>query len=105
MLFKKFSLGFDNLNILHESGLIIADYGAWRDLSLLPLVKLAFDLGGKTFWFQLKDETKKECLKRVNGVMFSSVGAELRRIVSKKPIDTYTEYLADFVTKNNCELF
>ena len=51
-------------------------------------------------------ETKKECLKRVNGVLrlvasVPSFGGLSRR----KPIDTYIEYLADFVTKNNCELF
>lgn len=98
---KKYGLGFDQLNILNEYGLIISDYNSWRDYKLSIVneknqVLLPFRHQGR-YWALLPlPDWKRSDEFRVSGVMLSRAGHELIPIVDQDPMQEYIENLKKF---------
>ena len=92
---KKYDLGFGQLNILHEHGLIIKDYNSWCDYQLCIMNEntpaiASFRHQGRD-WALLPSPERKESNEfRLKGVALSRVGRELFPIVNHYPMKGYT---------------
>ena len=110
---RSYGLSFDNLNILNEYGLIIADYNSYYDYRMCIMKNRSLGLplthqGG--LWGLAVPEpvegdaspANKEL--RITGVALSQVGKELLPIVDIDPAETYTDALAKFFTTQKLTL-
>ena len=104
---RKYGLDFAALNLLNECGLIIADYNSWYEFK--PCVPLP-GAGEQAVCFPLS-YLGKHCILmplsadkvgktlRVHGVALTNSGRELFKIVGVRPIEEYSEELAQFLKK------
>ena len=98
---RAYGLSFDQLNILHEYGLIIADYNSWYDYRAcvangsLP-VTLPFRHQERQWALLPTSDWKDNTELKVSGVALSQTGRELFRIVDLDPMEKYTEDLKKF---------
>lgn len=99
----KFGLSFDNLNQLHEAGLIIADYNSYMgyesSVAKENKVSLPFEYAGKHWALVPKDDSTLQANVRIHGVKLSRVGMELRPIVDITENVKFTEAMRDFFDK------
>jgi len=104
---QKYGLGFEQLNILHEYGLIISDYNSWQefwvaDNSNQDVLEL---LHQGTHWDLIQKENQKDKQRlRLQGVALSKAGRELFKIVEIEPVENYTDDLVDFFAKQNLNM-
>ena len=104
---SKYGLGFHQLNILNEYGLIISDYNSWLNYSV-------HREGDKESWLlrhqgiywdlQLVQEQVKNQEFKLSGVALSRVGRELFRIVDQDPMPEYTEDLKKFFARQKLQM-
>ena len=106
---RPYGLGFGQLNILHEHGLIIQDYNSWYDCKLCvlnenPPVTLPFRHQEQQ-WVLLPtaDWKIREELK-VSGVALSHAGRELFSIVDLNRMEKYTEDLKKFFAEQKLQM-
>ena len=98
---RAYGLSFDQLNILHEYGLIIADYNSRYDYRAcvangnLP-VTLPFRHQERQWALLPTSDWKDNTELKVSGVALSQTGRELFRIVDLDPMEKYTEDLKKF---------
>ena len=100
-------MGFHQLNILNEYGLIISDYNSWLNYSV-------HREGDKESWLlrhqgiywdlQLVQEQVKNQEFKLSGVALSRVGGELFRIVDQDPMPEYTDDLKEFFAKQKLQM-
>ena len=103
---EKYGLGFDNLNVLNEQGLIISDYNSWRDYQVcvgihLPerkheIFRHPFSFQGRNWALLPKTERAANEEFRIDGVALTRSGRELSRIVDLAPMKEYTQALMEF---------
>ena len=85
---RKFGLTFDNLNILSEHGLIIADYRSWHDFGICVafginekeeqvVVRVPFGFEGRYWVLRSKKPRKIGSEYRVSGIALTKSGGEL----------------------------
>ncbi len=101
-------LGFEQLNILQENGLIISDYDSYADYQM-PLLPQGQGIVSMTYqnalWLLVPTgpvPVPKEV--RMYGVAFSSVGRELLSIVDIATNDVYTSELKNFFSQKNLSM-
>ena len=106
---RKYGLGYEQLNILNEYGLITSSYNSWYDCKSSIINK--GDLGfvpfrhQKKFWGLLASSERDTNLDfKLSGVVLSRVGCELSRIVDQDPMPEYTEDLKKFFEKQNLNM-
>ncbi len=96
---RDFGLGFDQLNILNEAGLIISDYNSYN------LLFGQIELAGRAHTLSVKPQpdmtagkvAAEGVLQQMHGVAFTKAGGELRKIVSIAPYEPYvTRLRAEF---------
>ena len=104
---KEYGLDFATLNLLNEYGLIIAEYNSWYEF--MPCVPLP-GAGEQAVCFPLS-YLGKHCILmplsadkvgktlRVHGVALTNSGRELFKIVGVRPIEKYSEELAQFLKR------
>ena len=106
----RFGLSFDNLNLLNEHGLIIADYKSWFDLSMcigIPttneknenvIVRVPFGFQNR-YWILKRASHRKTSAKyKVSGVAMTKAGRELLKVVECQPVPSYGQELEKFFT-------
>ncbi|HEY5381307.1 MAG TPA: DUF2806 domain-containing protein [Acidobacteriaceae bacterium] len=97
---QAYGLGFDQLNILQEYGLIISDYNSWMTYSVATVrnntVPLPLNYSGEFWAFAPKTATSVPTELMITGVALSRCGKELLPIVEKAPNQRYTEALTSF---------
>ena len=105
---KKFGLSFDNLNILNEHGLIIADYKSWYDMKMcistlgtnekqeVIVVRIPFIFEDRYWVLEPTGPRKTGTEYRVPGVALTKAGRELLRAVECQPIPGYRPELEAF---------
>lgn len=105
----KYGLGFGQLNVLNEYGLIVSDYNSWHNYRVLRedednLQFLLFQHQGK-YWnlLPLPDQIEEQELK-LSGVAFSRVGRELFRIIDQVPMEKYTKDLQKYLERQNVQM-
>ena len=107
---KKFGLSFDNLNILNEHGLIIADYKSWYDIRMCVstfgtnekqekiVVRVPFKFQDHYWVLEPTKPLKTGAAYRVSGVALTKAGRELLKVVDCQPIPGYSQELEVFFT-------
>ena len=111
---RQYGLAFDQLNLLNEHRLIIADYNSGYDYNL----SIGIHIGGRgpdslriPFVFQGRSWvlepitppwTGKEF--RVSGVALTRAGQELSRIIELRPMEDYSQGLVDFFEKRHLRM-
>lgn len=104
----KFGLGFDQLNVLQEYGLIISDYNSYMNYGCCVAI-------GKTVLFPLKYQNRDWGLfppternigqeLPLHGVALSRSGKELLKIVDIETNDSFTAAIKDFFQKQNLSM-
>ena len=105
----KYGLGFGQLNVLNEYGLIISDYNSWGSYS--PCIRNEDNLVLLPFYYALRqwvllpssawDRTQDFGL---NGVALSQAGRELFGVVDLDPVEEYTGELKQFLSAQNLRM-
>ena len=107
---NKFGLSFDNLNILNEHGLIIADYKSWHDIKMCIntfctnekqeklVVRIPFGFENRYWVLEPITPWKTGAEYRVTGVALTKAGRELLRVVECQPVPGYSQELETFFT-------
>jgi hypothetical protein len=101
-------LSFDQLNVLQESGLIIADYNSYAGYELCivrdgkVMVPLTFE--GREWGLISKGGQASPQTFRVHGVALSRAGRELFPIVEIEPNAEYRQAFGDFMEKSGYTL-
>ncbi|MCY3899274.1 MAG: DUF2806 domain-containing protein [Caldilineaceae bacterium] len=111
---KDYNLGFGNLNVLNEHGLVISDYNSWYDIRAAigiaaggtrpSFVRIPLYFQGK-YWV-LVPTTQRDLGKefRLSGVALTKSGQELSRIVALEPADQYAQALQDYFEKDSLRM-
>lgn len=105
----KYGLGFGQLNVLNEYGLIISDYNSWMSYS--PCIRYEDNVVSLPFYYALRqwvllpssawDRTQDF---RLEGVALSQAGRELFGVVNPDPVDEYTDELKKFFAGQNLQI-
>ena len=105
----KYGLGFGQLNVLNEYGLIISDYNSWVTYS--PCIRNEDNLVPLPFYYALRqwvlwpssawDRTQDFGL---GGVALSQAGRELFGVVDLDPVEDYTGELKKFFSAQNLRM-
>jgi hypothetical protein len=102
---RDYGLSFDNLNVLHEYGLIIPDYNSYMDYrascAINNAVALPFTYQSKPWALVPSPERKPEQELRLHGVALSRSGVELLNVVDIDKDDRYTQALQSYLVKQN----
>ena len=104
---KEYGLDFATLNLLNEHGLIIADYNSWYEFkpgvafSGAGQQAVCFPLNylGRHWILMPVSEDRIGKTLRIHGVALTQSGRELYKIVRVKPLDKYSQELAQFLKK------
>ena len=104
-----YGLSFDQLNVLHEFGLIIPDYNSyfgyeWCIANEQNQVGLAFAHQKRLWGLVSSPERKKTDKLQIDGVALSSSGKELLQVVDTVPMENYTTALQEFFVKQNLRM-
>ena len=109
---QEYGLGFGNLNILNEHGLIISDYNSWFDIGPSmgltvrhhPLVRIPIHFRNRYWILEPTIQRKDGQEFRISGVALTKSGQELSRIVDLESNDQYARDLARYFQKNNLKM-
>lgn len=105
----RFGLGFKELNILHEHGLVIQDYNTQLDYGVCVMrenSRAVLPFRHQQREWALRSIVDWDILKALGipGVAFSRTGRELFRIVDLDPMEKYTEELKKYFAALNFEM-
>ncbi len=112
---RKYGLGFGNLNMLNEHGLIFSEYNSWYDIRMcigspLPgptpgqVLRIPFGFQGR-YWILIP--TSQSILGkefRLSGVALTQSGRELSTIVGLEPMEEYAQDLMNYFEKNKLQM-
>ena len=106
---SKYGLSFDNLNILHEYGLIISDYNSWMGYSPCiagenGIIGASIHFGGLKYGFVPTDKEKYDKELKLHGVAFTKAGKELLKIVPQEEVSNYKQDFIEFFTKKHLKI-
>lgn len=105
---QAFGLSFDQLNVLHEYGLIIPDYNSYFDYRMCILrngsVPIGFTHQNSLWGLVPEEERKPEQDFRIHGVAFSRVGKELLPVVDIVPDQKFAQALQEFFAKQKLKM-
>ena len=105
---RDFGLSFDNLNVLNEHGLIIADYRSWYDIRMCisvfgtnekqeqVVVRMPFEFENRYWVLESSTPRTTGAEYRASGVSLTKAGRELLRVVECQPLPGYSRKLRAF---------
>ena len=103
---REYGLGFDELNVLNEHGLIVSDYNSWFDyrnciaqqVSGMPgwIVPAAIRYQSEEWGLIPEDERDASKELRIHGVSLSRTGRELFSVVELLSLRNYNQALSDY---------
>lgn len=103
----QYGLSFDNLNILHEYGLIISDYNSWYPYATCIVYKqvgTTLRFGDLHYGLEPTDKEKYDKMVKLNGVAFTKAGKELLNIIPTEDATNYKRDLEEFFSKKHLKL-
>ena len=112
---EAYGLGFGNLNVLNEHGLIIADYNSWFDYQMCinlpipvaskdPPIRIPFMFQNHS-WVLIPTNHRKPSNKfKLSGVALTRAGQELSRIVDLQPMNDFEKALKAFFQKSKLQM-
>ena len=106
----KYGLGFGELNVLNEHGLIISDYNSWRDYgickggrvvgqemrSTVRGIRFPFLHQGKHWVLEPHGEMQLDTQLKLHGVALTSSGMELSKVVETDSVQKFVQDLIAF---------
>ena len=101
---KAHGLGFGNLNVLNEHGLIISDYNSWFDCQTVDLktsIRIPFMFQNHSWVLIPINQRKPSNNFKLSGVALTRAGQELSRIVDLHPMDDFEKDLKEFFLKQD----
>lgn len=105
---KSYGIGFDELNILQEYGLIIASIDSWRDFghSIIKdnTISTSFEYMNENWALKRDVETDEILVLKIHGVKLSRAGMELIEIVDVMPNEKYNEALSNYFRSINLSM-
>ena len=101
---EKYGLGFGNLNVLNEHGLVISDYDCWGDYRSLVKVRIPFSFQGRNWVLLPTTERAIAQELKIHGVALTRSGQELSRIVDLAPMNEYTQALTRFFKEKKLQM-
>ena len=111
---KRYGLGFGELNILDEYGLIISNYETWHDyvncigrtLKLNPpvLIRIPFKHQGRFWVLKSLPDCAVGSDYKLTGVRLTKSGTELLQVVDIDSVDDYTQNLREFLKKDGLQM-
>jgi Protein of unknown function (DUF2806) len=105
---QAYGLSFDNLNVLQEHGLIIADYNSYMDYKMTVAangaVGLPLTYQNKTWVLTASEKYSVEGGMIFHGVRLSRSGIELSRIVDLTLDATYDRSIREYLRSRFVEL-
>ena len=101
---EKYGLGFGNLNVLNEHGLVISDYHCWGDYRSSVKARIPFSFQGRNWVFLPTTERAIAQELKIHGVALTRSGRELSRIVDLAPMNEYTQALTKFFKEKNLQM-
>ena len=105
---QKFGLSFDDLNVLNEHGLIIADYRSWYEFRLCMsiaaktqeqealMVRFPFSFQDRYWVLESTKPRGPDAIYRLSGVALTRAGRELSRVVECEIVPGYHQALEKF---------
>ena len=109
-----YGLGYDNLNVLREHGLVSTDLNSWfkYTLCIVPWVSetgpirplIPFSFQGQLWVLSPTTKGAADQEFRLTGVALTKSGWELSKIVELLPMADYAEALAEFFKAKNLKL-
>jgi Protein of unknown function (DUF2806) len=104
-----YSITFESLNILHESGLIIPDFNSYMDYQFSivinkQVVVSPFTYQKRKFGLLPSYDRPNNQELRLHGVALSRSGQELLKIVDIEPSENYTFALQDYFRQMKLEM-
>lgn len=105
----QYGLSFDNLNILHEYGLIISDYNSYMNYAPCIInengsVAASLHFEGKHYGLLPTDRDKYDKTVRFNGVALTKAGKELQQIIPLEDASKYKKDFDEFLVKKHLQL-
>lgn len=97
---KEFGVSFFELNTLQENGLIIPDYNSWIEFTVVGETEGEILCGGSGVKLFLRDKKDKTFKLKVHGVVLSSIGEELYKVVDLEENPQYFEKVASSLKGN-----
>ena len=107
---QSYGLGFDALNRLNESGLIIPDYNSWRDYGLsilnpagetklnLPVIPFNFQ---DRRWVLIRDDKSSQKKDfELHGVAMTLSAIELSKVIELQPMENFRQALLKYYRKH-----
>ena len=101
---EKYGLGFGNLNVLNEHGLVISDYHCWGDYRNLVKERIPFSFQGRNWVLLPTTERAIAQELKIHGVALTRSGQELSRIVDLAPMNEYTQALTRFFKEKKLQM-
>ena len=107
---QKYGLSFDNLNVLNEYGLIIADYNSYHRIYRISIpdearpVTIAFSHQNRSWVLKPSSGFDAQKEFRLTGVAMTKAGRELSQVVEIGPTSEYTVELRRFFDTQNLSL-
>ena len=113
---RDYGVGFDELNVLNEHGLIIPDYNSWfdyrnciaRQMDALPVqgrvLRATFRYQSQEWGLVPTAERDPNAEFRVSGVSLTRTGRELSKVVELLAVTKYDKELADYFAENSLRM-
>lgn len=111
---RQYGLSFDNLNVLNEHGLIIADYNSWFDYQLcigleIPespseTVRLPFLYQNKHWVLVATDQRDRSEKFKLHGVALTESGRELSKAIDLESVPAYHTALKGYFESKGLEM-
>ena len=106
---KSYGLSFDNLNILHEYGLIISDYNSYMNYA--PSIANDNNQVAASVFFNNKhhgliptDKEKYDKILKMNGVALTKAGKELLDIIPIEEMGDYKKDLTSYLETKHLQM-
>lgn len=106
---QSYGLSFDQLNVLHEYGLIIPDYNSYMDYrpciaDQALKVRIPFKYQNRDWGLIASSDRPTDQELRLHGVALSRSGKELTKIVEIGPAEEYTSGLHEYFEKQSLRM-
>jgi hypothetical protein len=105
---NRFGLGFDQLNVLHEYGLIIADYNSYAQYGsscvIDQKVALPFNFQNQLWCLHSAAPRQIDQELRISGVALTRSGRELFNIVDRETDEIYATFLRSYFESLGLEM-
>ena len=102
---RNYGLGFDQLIVLQEYGLIIADMNSWRDyqysITQANEIGTTFEFMNEKWELKPDDESKQRAELKLYGVALTRAGMELLKIIDIVPNEQYNDALMSYFRSMN----